>query len=131
VPAAALEAAEAKYREFVDGLTEALNDAGVPAMPSWPDAIEYLVDMARGKCDALRTMLTSDEAVEAAAREAFWQDDVGGHIKGRWTWETIPDDGRENYRQMVRAALAAAADAVLSLPAPGDPGCKTTDDTSG
>jgi hypothetical protein len=32
-----------------------------------------------------------------------WADDMGGHIKGRWSWETIPEEGRENYRRLVRA----------------------------
>lgn len=50
----------------------------------------------------------TDEMVERGAEAAFWQDDVGGHIKGPWTWATIPEEGRENYRQMVRAALSAA-----------------------
>jgi hypothetical protein len=50
----------------------------------------------------------SDELVEKAAREAFWADDMGGHIKGRWTWDTIPEEGRENFRTMVSAVLKAA-----------------------
>lgn len=54
------------------------------------------------------TPVPSDEAVEAAARDAFWRDDLGGHIKGRWTWDTIPDEGRDNYRAMSCAALIAA-----------------------
>ena len=57
--------------------------------------------------------LGSDEAIERAAREAFWTDDVGGHIRGSHTWESIPEKGRENYRTMIRAALKAA----LALPA--------------
>lgn len=36
------EQAERELRGFVDGLTEALNDHGVPAMPSWGDAIDWL-----------------------------------------------------------------------------------------
>lgn len=54
--------------------------------------------------------MTGDR-VEAAAREAFWTDDVGGHHKAGsrpHTWENIPEVGRENYRTMVRAVLAAA-----------------------
>lgn len=50
----------------------------------------------------------TDEMVERGAEAAFFQDDLGGHIAGRWTWATIPDDGRENYRRMVRAVLAAS-----------------------
>jgi len=46
--------------------------------------------------------------VERAAREAFWIDDLGGHIKGRHTWDSIPEQGRVNYRTMIRAALTAA-----------------------
>jgi len=48
------------------------------------------------------------EQVEAGARAAFFQDDLGGHIKGKWTFDTIPEGGRENYREMVRAVLGAA-----------------------
>lgn len=34
------------YREFLDALTARLNAAGVPAMPSWPDAIDWLIEKA-------------------------------------------------------------------------------------
>lgn len=50
----------------------------------------------------------TDEMVERGARAAFFRDDVGGHIKGRWTYDTIPEIGRENYRAMVRDVLIAA-----------------------
>lgn len=53
------------------------------------------------------------EVIEAAARAAFFEDDLGGHVKGKWTYDTIPDEGRENYRKMVRAALQAAIAAGL------------------
>lgn len=33
---------QAQHRAFVDGLTDALNSHGVPAMPSWREAIDYL-----------------------------------------------------------------------------------------
>lgn len=36
------EKAERELREFQEGLTKALNAHGVPAMPSWPEAIDYL-----------------------------------------------------------------------------------------
>jgi hypothetical protein len=36
------EQLKVEHREFVDGLTEALNAHGVPAMPSWRDAIDWL-----------------------------------------------------------------------------------------
>jgi hypothetical protein len=49
-----------------------------------------------------------ERAVEAAARAAFFRDDVGGHIKGGFTYDSIPEVGRENYRCMVRDALEAA-----------------------
>lgn len=49
-----------------------------------------------------------DAMVERAAREAFWADDIGGHIKGDHTWESIPEEGRDAYRTMIRAALGAA-----------------------
>ena len=54
------------------------------------------------------------EMVEAAAKEAFFVDDLGGHIKGRWTWDTIPEEGRENYRKLSRAVVTAAAPLVLA-----------------
>ena len=31
-----------EYRAFVEGLTQALNEHGVPAMPSWREAIDWL-----------------------------------------------------------------------------------------
>lgn len=52
-------------------------------------------------------MKLDDEAVETAAREAFWSDDTAGHIKGHWTWETIPQIGRDEYRRLVRATITA------------------------
>lgn len=55
-------------------------------------------------------MRFSDEMVEAGAKAAFWQDDLGGHVKGPWTWETIPEEGRMNYRAMMTAALEAVTD---------------------
>lgn len=55
-------------------------------------------------------MKVADEMVEAASEAAFWQDDLGGHVKGPWTWDTIPEEGRENYRTMIRAALGAIDD---------------------
>lgn len=54
-------------------------------------------------------MKITEEMVEAGAKAAFWQDDLGGHIKGPWTWETIPEEGRMNYRAMMTAALEAIA----------------------
>ena len=54
------------------------------------------------------------QAVEAAAKEAFFVDDLGGHIKGRWTWDTIPEGGRENYRKLARAILNAATPLVAA-----------------
>lgn len=39
---AELERVRVEHREFVDGLTAALQAHGVPAMPSWRDAIDYL-----------------------------------------------------------------------------------------
>lgn len=54
-------------------------------------------------------LVKHDEAtVERMSREVFWVDDQGGHIKGRWTWDTIPEEGRENYRRLIRVALTAA-----------------------
>ena len=58
----------------------------------------------------------SDEDVEHGAREAFFTDMIGGHHNGLFTWDSIPDEGRENYRVMIRHVLAAvlpAHDAAL------------------
>jgi len=49
----------------------------------------------------------SDEDVERAAQDAFFTDMIGGHHNGLFTWETIPEEGRENYRKMVTSVLAA------------------------
>lgn len=59
------------------------------------------------KSSSFYTGITKEQ-VEAGAREAFFTDDVGGHILGGYTWDTIPEEGRENYRIMVRAVLHAA-----------------------
>jgi hypothetical protein len=48
--------------------------------------------------------------VEKAAEAAFWQDDLGGHVRGRWTWDSIPEEGRENYRTTIEAALRVVVD---------------------
>jgi hypothetical protein len=42
VPAEQLRGAVQALGEFRDGLTEALNAHGVPAMPSWREAIDWL-----------------------------------------------------------------------------------------
>jgi len=52
--------------------------------------------------------------VEAGAREAFFTDDAGGHIRGGHSWDTIPEIGRENYRTMVRGVLHAALRAAVT-----------------
>lgn len=36
-----------RYDEFIAALTAKLNEAGVPAMPAWPDAIDWLIEKAR------------------------------------------------------------------------------------
>lgn len=54
-------------------------------------------------------------SVEAASREMFWADDLGGHHKPGYqphTWENIPEVGRENYRTGIRAALAVVAERI-------------------
>jgi hypothetical protein len=38
---------DARYAAFIEGLTSKLSAAGVPAMPSWPDAIDWLIERAR------------------------------------------------------------------------------------
>jgi len=81
-------------------------------------------DAARAEVAALRDGITSDEAIERAAREAFWTDDMGGrHKPGRQphTWENIPEAGRENYRTLVRAVARALLDRDAPEPSPGTP----------
>lgn len=80
-------------------------------------------------------VVITDDMVERAAEAAFFRDDLGGHIPGRWTWSTISDEGRENYRLMVREVLAAAlgpgelpfphlpSSELRELEAPGDCDC--------
>jgi hypothetical protein len=49
-----------KYADFLDALTRKLNDAGVPAMSSWPSAIEYMIrerDEARFEIARLREQI--------------------------------------------------------------------------
>jgi hypothetical protein len=56
-----------------------------------------------------------DATIEEASREAFLTDDLGGHIRGDGhTWDTIPEQGRENYRTLVRAV----ARVLLGVPVP-------------
>jgi hypothetical protein len=43
-----LQGAVEALREFQDELTKALNAHGVPAMPSWQDAIDYLATHGGG-----------------------------------------------------------------------------------
>ena len=58
--------------------------------------------------------------VEKAAREAFMSDDLAGHHRHNgspfnyspFTWESIPEVGRENYRRMVRDIFAVTADEI-------------------
>lgn len=38
------DAAREEHRAFIDSLTAALNAKGVPAMPSWQAAIDYLAE---------------------------------------------------------------------------------------
>jgi hypothetical protein len=89
---------------FRDGLTAALNAMGVPAMPSWPAAMEWIAERLAER-DALRAQvkaLTDKSAVEAAADAvtALWKD---------------PDPIiREMALDEVRVALAAARDAAAA-----------------
>lgn len=95
--------AEAEYRDFLENLTRALNDAGVPAMPSWPDAIAYLVrqrDEARSEAVALR----AERDTLRAAGDKLWKEAamvVGKHY-GRGAHEA---HGAE-FRGLLDAAKA-------------------------
>ena len=51
----------------------------------------------------------SDEDLDRLASAAFeWDRQNGHHVSngGPWTWHMIPEVGRENYRNLVRAVLA-------------------------
>ena len=76
------------------------------------DALEREINAAcRSKAKKILTaadaVMFSDESIDRAAAAAFFQDDLGGHVRGHWTWATIPEEGRNNYRTMVRAVLTA------------------------
>lgn len=49
VRADAYRGAVEEHRAFVDALTQALNDHGVPAMPSWREAIDWLAANGGGR----------------------------------------------------------------------------------
>jgi hypothetical protein len=49
----------------------------------------------------------TDEDVQRGAEAAFFSDMIGGHHNGLFTWDSIPEEGRENYRTMMRHVLAA------------------------
>lgn len=49
----------------------------------------------------------TDEDVRRGAEAAFFYDMIGGHHNGLFTWDSIPEEGRENYRTMMRHVLAA------------------------
>jgi len=50
----------------------------------------------------------SNAMIDAAAAQAFRTDDLRGHVRGGWDWDTIPASGRRNYRALVVAILDAA-----------------------
>lgn len=56
-------------------------------------------------------MQPSNEAIDRAARAAFDSDKASGNLAGgstsQHTYDNIPEDGRWNYRRLVRAAYAA------------------------
>lgn len=56
-------------------------------------------------------MQPSAEAIDRAARAAFDSDKASGNLVGgstsRHTYDNIPEDGRWNYRRLVRATFAA------------------------
>lgn len=63
VPAEAYDRAQVAYCEFIDGLTAKLNEAGVPAMPSWPEAIDWLAERAdRARDDQTERIVAALEA---------------------------------------------------------------------
>lgn len=67
-------------------------------------------------CGPLGRPPISEGMIERAAVAAFNRDTLDGHHKGGvWTWESIPEQGRCNYRLTVRAALEAHP-APASLP---------------
>ncbi len=75
--------------EFQEKLTQALNAAGVPAQPSWQEAIDYLVER---------------EAVNVgdAHQEGYWLGYVAGQKDAEGMAATWPDD-----REMMVQKLTA------------------------
>lgn len=77
-----------------------------------PDVVTRLLADRQRLQNCLNDLLSpSAELVECCAAEAFFTDDIGGHHAqgpSPHTWENIPEEGRENYRTLVRAVLDAA-----------------------
>lgn len=78
-----------------------------------------VIDEARRTAAQEPSAEPTEAMVEAGAREAFFTDDAGGHIRGGYTWDTIPEIGRQNYRTMVRAVLHAALTAAYETKGEG------------
>jgi hypothetical protein len=123
----ALAVKDREWRHVFNRLRE-YQDSGEGA--KWTDSqyaqIATLAEQSRrraeaveAKLDALRTMLTSDDVVRAMC--ACVREELRGK---RWMSDAL-------LFALMKSVAAAAVDAVLSLPAPGDPGRKTTGETSG
>jgi hypothetical protein len=101
----ALEAVEARadYDAFIEGLTAKLNAAGVPAMPSWPDAIRLAEAAAEARAATLRE---KDAAHEAVVQELRMAVTALGWVK---TAFRKIDEGTEATPSHCRAADAERA----------------------
>jgi hypothetical protein len=53
--------------------------------------------------------MSAEEVVERAARAAFQYDADNGHHRRPFSWDEIPEAGRDNYRELARAVLRAAS----------------------
>jgi hypothetical protein len=64
---------------------------------------------AQAKWDAIDPY--ADDAadlLDVCARAAFMRDDLAGHVRGPWTYDTIPAEGRREFRATAVAVLNAA-----------------------
>ncbi len=59
----------------------------------------------------------SPDLIERVAMAAFASDSDGGHHRGGpWTWQTIGEGGRENYRRLAKVTLGVVVDWLRGSP---------------
>ena len=72
------ECGDRALADFQEALTRALNEAGVPAMPSWQAAIDYLASQPRGAVDLIRDLYSFayswSSAGKAHGDKVKWQE---------------------------------------------------------